>query len=343
MEITDIIKSNKNIITFIQDKDCKIVEYEKIPKYFIIDKLKYNNKKFNYIQKINDYEINIFTSIFSIPFQKTIHLTIINWLNSKINNDIFCTFSNSLNQPGIAINDSEFINMCDTKSNYARSLDTTNKILPSTKKYKIHINIKLEFLFWSIEHIINNAKKFIIKINNIKKPLFSFLKIHTDFHNFTTLRETNSILDNEKILYSPNIVFYQYKDTDDEITKICFQKLVKVLLKLFPNNLNISSKIYSKYSLKLNNNIYLQTGDAIDKKNKSSEYTIPIEYTQILDSCTKKKNDLVKKLSNHQLCKFVDNKWIPNDLSSIYYLVPKDNNSINNIMADIGLKPLFYL
>jgi hypothetical protein len=279
---------------------------------------------------------------------KMIHLSIINWINNK-KNKILKSFSNQLNQPGIAINYEE----CDINNNnlihkniyYCRTLDKINIILPSTNKYKIHINIKLEFLFWTIDYIINNSKKFIVKINGLKKPLFSYLKVHSDFWNFTVLRDKKSIIDNEKILYSPNIVFYQYEDSNPEITKICFQKLVKVLLELLPDNLNIFSNIYSKYSFKLNNNIYLCIGDSVDKINKSDKYTIPIEYKEIIDSCSDIKNKnqcnninkISKKLSNHSLCKFSNNKCIPNDITSIYYLVKKNNNSINNIFNDIGL------
>ena len=271
-----------------------------------------------------------------------IHLSIINWMNSKIKNNIFRTFSTKLNLPGIAIN----YKLCNTSKNinyqykYCRMLDKTNIICNHTNKYKIHINIKLEYLFWTIEHIINNSKKFIIK----KKPVFSFFKIHIDFYNFTVLRNKNTIYNNEEKNY-PNIVFYQYDDVYPNITKLCFQHLVATLLELFPNNLNISSRIYSKFSLKLNNNIYLCIGDSFDKINKSDEYTIPIEYKEILNSCSqilnsysqiKNPNKFSKKISNHNLCKFVNNKWIPNDITSIYYLVNKNNDSILNIFKEIG-------
>jgi len=321
----------------------QVYEYnkEEIPTYFDIN-FSEKNKEYIFYQKILNKEFNIFNSIVSLPFSNIIHLTIIKWLNNNIKmGTIFRTFSNNLEQPGIAIN----YKLCNSlqqhirKESIYKSLDTTNIILPLSNTYKIHINIKLKYLFFVINKILNNSKKFIIN----GKPLFSFLKIHTDFYNFTILREENSILNDEKILYYPNIVFYQYEDTDQEITKLCFQKLVKVLLKLFPDNLQISSKIYSKYSLRLNDNIYLQTGDAIAKIKQSDEYTIPVEYKKILESCSLKKNKLVKKLSNHILCKYVDKKWIPNDLNSINYLVKKNNNSINQIFIDIGLKPFFNL
>lgn len=97
--------------------------------------------------------------------------------------------------------------------------------------------------------------------------------------------------------------------------------------------------------MKLNNNIYLCIGDSFDKINKSDEYTIPIEYKEILNSCSqilnsysqiKNPNKFSKKISNHNLCKFIDNKWIPNDITSIYYLVNKSNDSILNIFKEIG-------
>ena len=57
---------------------------------------------------------SLFNSIFSISFQKIIHLTMINWLNfelSKINNNVLSTFSLNLNQPGLAINYLEYDNV----------------------------------------------------------------------------------------------------------------------------------------------------------------------------------------------------------------------------------------
>jgi len=294
----------------------KIYEYNKedVPEYFDIV---LENKEYIFYQKIVNKKFNLFTTIPSIPISKIIHLSVVKWLNNNIKNNIFKTYSNNLNQPGIAINS----NLCSNikKITYARSLDTTNCILPVTNKYKIHINIKLKYLFFVIKKIIKNSDKFIVN----GKPLFSFLKIHTDFYNFT-----------EKLYYPPNIVFYQYEDKDPEVTKLCFQKLVQVLLKLFPNTLNISSKIYSKFSFKLNNNIYLVIGDGYDKINKSNEYTIPIEYKEIIQSRSKDKNKLVKKLSNYDLCKSVID-------DNINYLVKKDNDSINNIFIDICLDPIF--
>lgn len=82
-----------------------------------------------------------------------IHLSIINWMNSKIKNNIFRTFSTKLNLPGIAIN----YKLCNTSKNinyqykYCRMLDKTNIICNHTNKYKIHINIKLEYLFCNKE------------------------------------------------------------------------------------------------------------------------------------------------------------------------------------------------
>jgi len=49
---------------------------------------------------------------------------------------------------------------------------------------------------------------------------------------------------------------------------ICFKNLVKLLLELFPDKLNISSKKFSRFTFKLNNNIYLCIGDATNKINK---------------------------------------------------------------------------
>ena len=73
----------------------------------------------------------MFNSIFSISFQKIIHLTMINWLNfelSKINNNVLSTFSLNLNQPGLAINYLEYdnVHIDNIPLTYCRLLDKTN-------------------------------------------------------------------------------------------------------------------------------------------------------------------------------------------------------------------------
>jgi hypothetical protein len=323
MNLNEIINSNKNIRTTkikknnIINNQYQIIEINnELQKYYNIT-IKNNKLKI----KLNSKNINIFNNIFSKPLQRIIHLSIINWINKQIKNKIFKTTSNLLNQPGVAINYLLFDNYPtkDKEMMRCRILDTTNKILLISPEYKIHINIKLKYLFWVIKHIIDNSDKFIIEINGIKKPLFSHFKIHTDFWNFTILN---------KEYKTPNIVFYQYQDKDNEITKICFRKLVKLLLNIFPNDLKISSKIYSKFTFKINNNIYLCIGDGIDKINKSEDYTIPLEYQQIKDNnLYDKYKKKINKLSYYDL--FDDNT---------NYLVKKNNNSINKIFNDIGLK-----
>lgn len=323
MNLQEIINSNKNIRTTKIKKDNIINDQYQIleinhnlPKYYNIT---FENNKLKI--KINNKNVNIFRNIFSKSLQRIIHLSIINWINTEIKNNIFRSTSNLLNQPGIAINYLLFDNypIIDKKIMKCRLLDSTDKILLISPEYKIHLNIKLKYLFWAIKHIIDNSDKFIIEINNIKKPLFSHFKFHIDFYNFTIIN---------KEYKSPNIVFYQYQDSNSEITKICFRNLVHVLLKLFPNNLKISSKIYSKFTFKINDNIYLCIGDGIDKINKSDNYTIPIEYKKIIDNnLYKKYNKIIKKLSYYDL--FDDN---------VNYLVKKNNNSINKIFNEIGLK-----
>lgn len=324
-----------------------VITDEIISKYYNIDTI-YEEKKFILYFIIEKKKINIFNNLFSKPFAKIIHLSIIQWINKKINNNIFKTFSIRLSLPGITINSNILKNIkykideVEEKL-YCKTFDTTNKILYCSNNYKIHIKIKLEYLFWSIEHIINNSEKFIK--NN---ALFAFMKIHTNFYDFTILSEKKSVYqkekyDKENILYSPNIVFYQYEDLNKKKTKLYFKNLVNTLLELFPNNLDISSKIYPKFTFRLNNNIYLCIGDAIDKIKNPNEYTIPIEYHKIREICNNIKdkknctsiNKKIKNLSNHILCKFINNKCIVTNINSINNLVKKNNNSINNILQEI--------
>lgn len=73
-------------------------------------------------------------------------MSVINWINNQINNDIFRTRSIRLNQPGIAINSTLFNSESRiAEPMYCRQLDTTNTTLLVSSEYKIHINIKLKY------------------------------------------------------------------------------------------------------------------------------------------------------------------------------------------------------
>jgi len=312
MKLEEIMNSNKNLITVkikpenIKNDDYQVIEINNLNQYYDIN---IDNNKFKI--KFDNKYYNIFKNIFSKSLQRAIHLSVVNWMNNKIKNDIFRTTSNLLGQPGIAMNHLLYNYPTMFKEPMkCRILDTTNQIL-LISDYKIHINIKLKYLFWVIQKIIDNSSKF---------ELFSHFKIHLNFWNYKIL--------NKK---SPNIVFYSYKDENTEITKKCFRNLVKLLLELFPDKLNISSKKFSRFTFKLNNNIYLCIGDATGKINKSNEYTIPLEYQQIIDNNQYDKyKKIIKKLSYYDLYDENTN-----------YLIKRNNNSINQIFNDIGLsKPI---
>ena len=81
-----------------------------------------NNCKFKI--KINNKNIP------SIPVQRVIHLSVINWLNRQINNNIFKTYINQLNQPCIAINYLLYDHPTKVKPpKMCRVLDTTNQVI----------------------------------------------------------------------------------------------------------------------------------------------------------------------------------------------------------------------
>jgi hypothetical protein len=312
MKLEEIINSNKNLITVkikpenIKNNDYQVIEINNLNQYYDIN---IDNNKFKI--KFDNKNYNLFKNIFSKSLQRAIHLSVVNWMNRQIKNDIFRTTSNLLNQPGIAMNHLLYDYPTMFKEPMkCRILDTTDRVL-LINDYKIHMNIKLKYLFWVIQKIIDNSSKFY---------LFSHFKIHLNFWNYKIL--------NKK---SPNIVFYSYKDENTEITKKCFRNLVKLLLELFPDKLNISSKKFSRFTFKLNNNIYLCIGDANDKINKSSKYTIPLEYQQIKNNNQYDKyKRIIKKLSYYDLYDENTN-----------YLVKRNNNSINQIFNDIGLdKPI---
>ena len=156
LNLQEILNSNKYIRTTkiknnnIENDNYQIYEYQELPKYFTFI-VPYNQEPIKYNLRFTEIKkVNIFNNIFSHPFQRIFHLSVINWINNEIKNDIFKTRSNRLNQPGIAINSKLFNSEIKiVEPTYYRQLDTTNTRLFSSE-YKIHINIKLKYLFWMI-------------------------------------------------------------------------------------------------------------------------------------------------------------------------------------------------
>lgn len=363
--VNDILSSSNYIWTFDIDllennNEHQFMTYEidnkynkHFQNYYVINTPNTNDVyTFIWYNNIFGINVNMLSNIFSKPFKLIIHNSVILWLNLKIeetNLNIFKTSSVRLTQPGICINANLIKNNQKPKISKF-NFDTLSVLLNSTSNYKIHMMVDLQFLFWTIETIIKNNEKFIINLNNETKPLFSHFKIHTDFYNYSVLSNKKAQCNYDKnlykdeYLYRPNIVFYQYDDVDVNITKICFEKLIIVLRELFPNELNISSNKYSKFTFKINNNLFLCIGDGIDKFNSSNEYTIPIEYNDIINKCSLQQNKFdcdnlnlkSYELSNHKLCDFDNDICKINNINSINYMVKKNNNSINNIYKEIG-------
>ena len=382
------IKINKKNITntkIYSLDDISLIQkyYEKNNDCFTIYTPKYDKTPYKYIMKLNylGKNIDILNNVMSIPFQKINQVSIQNWIQHKLkNNNILIPFKIRLNQPAITIN-TNIINqdiidndkrkyIVNKLLNYPwiKNEETNIKSPALSDEYKIHMMVDIKYLFWTIETIIKNSEKFIIEINNEKKPIFSCFKIHTDFFNFTLrdgflfpkkneniiiideehykLKNDNKVYKFEK-MYNPNITFYQYADSSKDITKKCFQKLVKVLLELFPDSLNISSNNYSKFTFKINNNLFLCIGNGDKKKQESIEYTIPIEYKDIIDKCRSyshnqcnKANALSMKLSNIELLKFDNNKCVLNNIRSYNFLVKNEvlKNSIKYIYDYCGIE-----
>ena len=385
------IKINKKNITntkIYSLDDISLIQkyYEKHNDCFTIYTPEYTKTPYKYILKLNylGKNIDIFNNVMSFPFQKINQVSVQNWFKYKLkNNKILIPFKISLNQPAITIN-TNIINqdvMYNDKREYIvnkllnypwiKNEETDIKSPAVSDEYKIHMMVDIKYLFWTIETIIKNSEKFIIEINNEKKPIFSCFKIHIDFFNMTLRdgslfpkkkNENIIIIDEEHYklknditvykfekIYNPNITFYQYADSSKDITKLCFQKLVKVLLELFPDSLNISSNKYSKFTFKINNNLFLCIGSGAKKQQETVDYTIPIEYKDIIEKChsyshnqCNKANVLSMKLSNIKLLKFENNKCVLNNVRSYNFLVKNEvlKNSIKYIYdyCDIELK-----
>ena len=230
--------------------------------------------------------------------------------------------------------------------------------------FKIHITVKLEYLFWTIEKIILNMDKFIV---NGEFTIYAF-KVMAQFLNFNILKKyitrfpstdlditfnpdktfnysyKDHITDKTTIntyqqenIYEANIVIYLNFSTTD-FDKNCFntRHTLFVLMEMFPDTINISSGDYPRFNFRANNMIYFALGDGADKEELAkfqNLYYAPIETDMCVmfnpENCNKYNNKISNKIGKNP-CKLnlTTNKCEKNNLLSLEKLIYKNMDNV---------------
>jgi len=318
------------------------------------------NNPYSYlpIVPIFGININLFNNWFSKKmYEHFIDKLMLKWMKTRYNvptksesiNRLITYYVNTgIKQPGI-----RYLNPIKMGINGAL-------LVPSL--VKIHICVKLEYLFWTIEKLLTNLDLFICIDERGGTDLpFDALKILDEFINYTYFEEFISDFPalkyvgqslSDKFTYKhkinnkeydmrmetvneANIVIYPaIYAAKSELNRNNVRKIVETLLVLFPNELNISSKKYPRFNFRINDNIYIGFGNG-DHKEKildpvyNNLFDQPIEYDEIKceniqqDEKCSDKNVMSKFASNHELCVVTDDKCVTNNILSKYKLVFK--------------------
>jgi hypothetical protein len=233
------------------------------------------------------------------------------------------------------------------------------------RELKIHIQIKLEYLFWVIQKIIENLSLFTyIDEQGIKFDSFNRFKFRVGFWRFSLPEFTanypfrrikkykkDGIEYYTETQYEANIVFYtEYDYYGEDLQKKCIQHLINTLIKLFPDNLNINSDLFPRFNLRVTKNIFIGIGDGDYKQEDIKVFDNFDDFKKMnCDrfpnqlSCDKCSNKISKNITDHELCKW--NTSTEKCESSKYYsfnlLTYKDKfRTIQEIEDYIG-RPLY--
>jgi hypothetical protein len=231
---------------------------------------------------------------------------------------------------------------------------------------KVHLQIKLEYLFWVIQKIIENISLFTYIDGTRILPTFSGFKFRTGFFRYIFPEITsnfpfsiwdkeykiNDITYNTETQYDANIVFYtDYMTYGEYYQQQCIRHLINTLIKLFPDNLNINSDLFPRFNLRITKNIFLGIGHG-DHKDKvfNNQFDNLKDFKEVSCdtflnqlSCDKCSNEISKTITDRDLCKW--NTHTKKCESSKYYsfnlLTYKDKfRTIQEIEDYIG-RPLY--
>jgi hypothetical protein len=212
--------------------------------------------------------------------------------------------------------------------------------------FKVHVNVKVEYIFWTIEKILRNLNKFIYQRDKsmiIKGFKFngnlSFIKhfshtlkypdqrlqerdiniesISSENYNVQLSPSKEILLSNYKYenITDANIVFYL--SLDNETTEILQKKnqnkirqLIHTLMLLFPDNLNIGSPYYPRFNFKANDSVFFAFGNGDHKENlKNNSFSAVDDINDCDDTSVEQcqeLNDTMHPFFGKEMCRIVE-------------------------------------
>jgi hypothetical protein len=304
---------------------------------------------FIYYVKILGKDFNSFNVFFSYHLQYKIFNSIILWCDNLLKKYKKESYYFIENQADTTYPYTQIISKCEPTDPYDEIIDNTD--------IKLQMCIKDEYLFWVIENLSKNLDELrLYGLNSFKFFTPSNYK-HKKSANYFPNHENNERIDSyfinckeykRELLTSPNIVFYLSAYIDPQN----INKLINKLKSLFPDNLDITNG-FPRFNIRLTKNIFFSVGGdnnpkfslrSVDKDN------IPLEYKYILDiydkvdinEC-KKLNDYSKNLTDHDILILNDGKYIPNNITSYYYIIKtySSRDFFKSLSTSCSFKDLF--
>jgi len=238
------------------------------------------------------------------------------------------------------------------------NLDYDEESFLQLSQIKLQMKIKFEFIFWVVEKINKNLDLLLsLDLNSYK---FDYCggnnkleHIREFFPNKEKEEKFNTYIFNKQeykreLFDTPNIVFY----INNRINSDNLNTLIKTLVNLFPDTLDLSIG-HPRFNIRLSNNLFISVGGDNQFKFERFKYkkeNIPKEYNDIILNCEKytkedcdRINSYTKKLSDHYLLKFENDKCVPNNILS-YFNLTFPYSSFEELFTNLNLleyyKPL---
>lgn len=227
---------------------------------------------------------------------------------------------------------------------------------------KVHLQVKFEYLFWAIEKILFNLKRFeyIIKQFKIEFDFIShkFLRqIYNKSINADTFKIEGKIYKNE-INPIVQFVFYPHDYRTEDSQNKPMSNVINILKELFDYKYNVGcdTNAFPRFNFRKNNSVYFALDDSNSKQTnleylienkitpENSSFESPTDYRNLdctlLDIKNCKKHNLIsKKIHNHEICKLNEdaNQCINNNGYQHNLLVPRWYNlSLLDIYTMVG-------
>lgn len=228
------------------------------------------------------------------------------------------------------------------------------RTIPIDINFKVHMNIKLEYLFYILNILLDNYI--------LLKPYLQQFKIDIDFSLY---RLCNQYSNRAEFMYKMkqdgsgiineeeqpiNIAFYPRRDDEfnphNESNNVQrnVREIINILIDLFPNDSELSSNLFPRMNFKLTDCIYFAIGDSGEKFNHPENYMAPLDYI-VPDELKEETNRKTKILSNHILYEYNDqtNEWIDLPVTQ-YQLLNKrifENYTSRDIYKMIGHEDIY--